>query len=103
MYSSLDNEAKARFWQEQLSACGKGALTVADFCRQNNLPRKRYYYWRRRLACTPATSSELAVTCSNTVNVSSEAQDWLFIEPCGLPAACRRSTLTVRVSCAQIE
>jgi hypothetical protein len=103
MYLSLDNGGKARFWQEQLSACRESDLTVADFCRLNNLPRKSYYYWKRRLACSPATPCELAVPRSSTGGESPEAQGWLFIEAAALPTPCRRSTLTIRVSGAEIE
>ena len=104
MYSSLNGEAKVRFWQQQLSACSQSGLTAADFCRQNNLPRKSFYYWRRRLACSAASScNSLVAAGSGAVNESSEAQSWLLVEATDLPTRCRRSSLTVQVSCAQIE
>jgi len=36
-------------WRDRFEKQKSGGLTVRDFCRQNKLSEKSYYYWQRKL------------------------------------------------------
>jgi transposase-like protein len=40
---------KERFWRRIVQQWRKSGLSVRDFCRQRDLPKPRFYAWRRTL------------------------------------------------------
>lgn len=92
----MKNEANASVWRARMAACKDSGLQVTEFCLQNGLRTRGYFYWKRRLARTDnAASSERA---TNTLST-----DWLCVEPNAPLAPVRQQTLTVKISGAEIE
>ena len=96
----MKNEVTAQLWRDRIAACKVSGFTVTEYCRQNNVQKKSYYYWKRRLAITAAVSSS-ADSSKDT------AADWLSVETSSSRSISEalplQSTLVVRVSGAEIE
>lgn len=43
------HEAKLALWTERIRECKASGLTVKEWCRQNGLGDKSYYYWMRKI------------------------------------------------------
>ncbi len=43
------NQVRAKQWRELIQVCQNSGQTVVDWCQQNNINSKTYYYWLRKL------------------------------------------------------
>ena len=43
------HEIRLREWEERIKKCKASGISVKDWCRENNIGTKRYYYWHRQL------------------------------------------------------
>lgn len=46
---TLKHQEKVAQWAEQISACRSSELTVAQWCKENDVSTQSYYKWQRRL------------------------------------------------------
>ena len=46
-------QEKRDFWQQQVLDWQESKLTPKEYCRQHNLSKTRFSYWRRRFNSTP--------------------------------------------------
>lgn len=53
----MRSEYRLQQWAEMIRACRESGLSNKEFCRQNGISEKTYYYWLRRLR---------QVACENT-------------------------------------
>jgi hypothetical protein len=50
---AIECEEKRNYWEGMLSKWETSGLSQIEFCRQNDLNRHRFYYWKRRIKkCT---------------------------------------------------
>lgn len=49
MIVGIKDDIKWRKWEEQIRECRSSGLTAAEWCRQNNVNLKSYYYHLRRV------------------------------------------------------
>lgn len=54
---AMRSEYRLQQWSEMARACRESGLSNKEFCRQNGISEKTYYYWLRRLR---------QVACENT-------------------------------------
>ena len=54
---AMRSEYRLQQWSEMIRACRESGLSNKEFCRQNGISEKTYYYWLRRLR---------QVACENT-------------------------------------
>lgn len=40
---------RRQHWESVISKCELSQKTIACFCKENNIPEHRYYYWKKRL------------------------------------------------------
>jgi hypothetical protein len=52
--------AKREAWRQRLERRDESRLSLAEFCRQERVSVKSFYYWKRRLGELTAASQELA-------------------------------------------
>ena len=45
----IKDDIKWKEWEEQIRECKSSGLTAAEWCRQNNINVKTYYYHLRRV------------------------------------------------------
>jgi len=50
--------AKREAWRERLTRRSLSQLSLAEFCRQEHVSVKRFYYWKRRLGESTAASQQ---------------------------------------------
>ncbi len=43
------HEARLSLWIERIRACKSSGLSVKEWCKQNGLTDKNYYYWMRKI------------------------------------------------------
>ena len=43
------HELLLREWQKRIKNCKSSGMSVKNWCRENNIGTKEYYYWHRRL------------------------------------------------------
>lgn len=48
--------AKREAWRQRLARRSASQLSLAEFCRQEHVSVKNFYYWKRRLGELPAAS-----------------------------------------------
>ncbi|MCX8131617.1 MAG: IS66 family insertion sequence element accessory protein TnpB [Clostridia bacterium] len=62
-------DAKAEFrlrqWTQIIQTCQTSGMTVAGWCRQNNINPKTYYYWLRRIRSKACESREIITHANN--------------------------------------
>ena len=46
---SLNASQRMSVWAERISSCRNSGMTVREWCNENQLSQKTYYYWQRRL------------------------------------------------------
>lgn len=46
---AIECEEKRNYWEGMLSKWETSGLSQIEFCRQNDLNRHRFYYWKRRI------------------------------------------------------
>ena len=44
--SKNDNNSLARYWQSHIDKWGNSGLSQSEYCRQNNISRDRFTYWK---------------------------------------------------------
>ena len=44
------NEDKSIDWKSMIEKLSSYSGTIKDFCKENNIPEKQFYYHRRKLA-----------------------------------------------------
>ena len=56
----ITHEMRLKHWMQIIVQRQKSGLTVKDFCEQQNIPIKQYYYWQHkiRLRFAPAQAPE---------------------------------------------
>lgn len=67
----MTNDDRVSLWQQRLAKQKASGLSVTAWCKQQNLCRRHFYSWRKRLAKNsvplPSTSPQwLAVTKSSS-------------------------------------
>ena len=98
-------------WTARIAACRGSGMTVREWCRENGLSEKTYYYWQRRLfdtlsqqrkaiqptfaEITPSTRGRLDSCIAVTVRVSGVEADI----HAGADAATVETVLRVLKSC----
>ncbi len=82
----MTRQELAQEWRQRLDDFAQSGETVADWCYFNHVSVHQYYYWKRRLAATPAPPQFLPVALSDTV-----------------PAPTAATGVTVRLAGAAIE
>ena len=45
----LGSEQRMALWSERVSACRSSELSVKQWCLENEINEKTYYYWQRKL------------------------------------------------------
>ena len=63
--SEIKEDVKWQKWKEQISAQVSSGLTVREWCRQNNVNEKSYYYHLRRVReklCEAESQTVVAVS-----------------------------------------
>lgn len=55
---------RLELWTERVSACRQSGKSVRDWCRENGISEKTYYYWQRRIfqACQTEAPTFAEVT-----------------------------------------
>ena len=46
---TMNGQNKLALWAERVSACRSSALSVRDWCRENDICEQTYYRWQRKL------------------------------------------------------
>jgi hypothetical protein len=82
-------------WRDRMSACRKSGLRVSDYCQQNGLPTRRFYYWKLRIA-------RLDGAPHADTEHNAPLGEWLRFDP-EPEAAPHRDRLTVKIAGAEIE
>ena len=59
-------ENRASYWQGHIRACESSGLSIAGYCRQEELSTSGYHWWKRRLKARDASgaSETLAVAAA---------------------------------------
>ncbi len=47
--TTTTHDYKINFWTDRIKECRTSGMTVADWCEQNNIGVKNYYYWMRKI------------------------------------------------------
>lgn len=55
------NQMRAENWRTLIQACRQSGQTVVNWCEQNNINSKTYYYWLRKLRTQELERKELPV------------------------------------------
>lgn len=55
------NRMRAENWRALIQACQQSGQTVVNWCAQNNINSKTYYYWLRKLRAQELDGKELPV------------------------------------------
>ena len=59
--SLAKNQMRAENWRTLIQACRQSGQTVVNWCEQNNINSKTYYYWLRKLRTQELDGKELPV------------------------------------------
>lgn len=79
----VKREFKAKQWTEAINACRSSGMTVKDWCMENNINPKSYYYHLRRLrekvceqaavpVILPSESHRETITIRNAAGITVE-------------------------------
>ena len=49
---------RLRLWTERVAACRSSGKSVRQWCRENGIAEKTYYYWQRRVYETTRAAAE---------------------------------------------
>ena len=55
------NQLRAENWRNLISECQQSGQTVVNWCEENNINTKTYYYWLRKLRKLELSQKELPV------------------------------------------
>ena len=59
--SLAKNQMRAENWRTLIQACRQSGQTVVNWCEQNNVNPKTYYYWLRKLRTQELNGKELTI------------------------------------------
>lgn len=45
----MSKQERLENWTARIAACRDSGMTVREWCRENGISEKTYYYWQRRL------------------------------------------------------
>ncbi len=54
----MSKQERLENWTARIAACRGSGMTVREWCRENGLSEKTYYYWQRRLFDTLSQQRE---------------------------------------------
>lgn len=83
----ITHEMRLKHWMQIIVQRQKSGLTVKDFCEQQDIPIKQYYYWQHKIrlrfapAQAPGTKKEEAATLV-PLSVAISVEDFLVVH-CG--------------------
>lgn len=60
------NQIRAENWRGLISACQQSGQTVVNWCQENGINTKTYYYWLRKLRKQELSGKELPITVPET-------------------------------------
>jgi hypothetical protein len=66
----LDPNQKRQYWQQHIEGWQQSGLNQAAYCRQNNLDRHQWTYWKKRLARTDAGVSFVPIKFAHNLPVA---------------------------------
>ena len=46
----MKSSSRVDIWRDRLAECRERELRVSEYCQQNGLPTRRFYYWKLRIA-----------------------------------------------------
>ena len=46
---AITKQERLENWTARIMACRSSGMTIREWCRENGLSEKSYYYWQRRL------------------------------------------------------
>lgn len=55
------NQMRAENWHSLISACQQSGQTVVNWCQENGINTKTYYYWLRKLRKQELSGKELPI------------------------------------------
>lgn len=58
----MAKQERLESWTARITACRSSGMTVREWCRENGLSEKAYYYWQRRLFDTPSQQKAVQPT-----------------------------------------
>src|SRR5580700_12271386 len=87
---------RADAWRARMAAFRESGLPVSEYCGQNGLPTRRFYYWKMRL-------SKLDGACPAKTEQDVSPGNWLRIQPETESHHTHRDLLTLRILGAEIE
>jgi hypothetical protein len=59
------NAEKQRYWNQHLNRWRSGGSSQIEYCRQNNLSRFQFQYWKRRMQASEKSPSFIEVRFSS--------------------------------------
>ena len=54
------NPAKLQEWAKRIEICKSSGKTVSDWCHQNGINEKTYYYWNRKVMYMAGTADSVS-------------------------------------------
>ena len=54
----LNQVDRQRLWSERVSACRSSGQTVRQWCQENGIAEKTYYYWQRKIFKAAGATAE---------------------------------------------
>ena len=91
------NKMRAENWRALIQACQQSGQTVVNWCEQNNINQKTYYYWLRILRAQELDGKELPVPIPEENPVVFKQ---LEVQT---PVAGTRAAVIIRLSSATVE
>lgn len=91
------NKMRAENWRALIQACQQSGQTVVNWCEQNNINQKTYYYWLRKLRAQELDGKELPVPIPEENPVVFKQ---LEVQT---PVAGTRAAVIIRLSSATVE
>jgi len=57
---AIAKQERLENWTARIMACRSSGMTIREWCRENGLSEKSYYYWQRRLFDTLSQQQKAA-------------------------------------------
>ena len=93
----VKNQMRAENWRTLIEACQQSGQTVVNWCGQNNINIKTYYYWLRKLRTLELESKELPVPVPEEKPIAFKK---LEVQT---PVANTQAAVIIRLSNATVE
>lgn len=58
------NQMRSENWRSLISACQQSGQTIVNWCHENGINTKTYYYWLQKLRKQELSSKELPIPVS---------------------------------------